>query len=175
MTSIDVSVIISKLTGKRVGFIFLSPLLFSFPSEYAIMKVQQNQAGLKLNRTDQLLAYADGVNLMSDNINSIKKNTEALIDAGREVGLEVNAEKTKYMLLSRYRNEGQNHDIKIANRCFEIVAQFKYLGTTVTYQNLIHEEIKIRLNSGNAYYHSVQNLLSSRLLSKNIKLKYTEL
>jgi hypothetical protein len=88
-----------------------------------------------------------------------------------EVGLEVNAENTKYMLLSRHQNAGQNHDIKIANRSFENVAQFKHLGTTVTNQNLIQEEIQRRLNYGNACYHSVQNLLSSRLLSKNIKIE----
>jgi hypothetical protein len=69
---------------------------------------------------------------------------------------------------SRHQNADQNQDIKIANRYFENVSQFKYLGTTVTNQNLIQEEIKKRLNSGNACYHSVQNLLSSRLLSKKM-------
>jgi hypothetical protein len=74
------------------------------------------------------------------------------------------------MLLSRQQNVGQYQDIKIANRLFENVSQFKYLGTTVTNQNLIQEEIKRRLYSGNVCYHSVQNLLSSRLLSKNLKI-----
>jgi hypothetical protein len=60
---------------------------------------------------------------------------------------------------------------KIANRCFENVEQFRYLGTTVTNQNLTQEEIKRRLNSGHACYHSVQNFLSSRLLSKNVKIR----
>jgi hypothetical protein len=73
------------------------------------------------------------------------------------------------MLLSRHQNAGQSHDIKIANRCSENVAKFRYLRT-ISYQNLIQEEIK-RLNSGNACYHSVQNLLSSCLLSKNIEIK----
>jgi hypothetical protein len=73
------------------------------------------------------------------------------------------------MLLSRHQNAGQIHDIKISNTSFENVAQFKYLGTTITNDNLIQEEIKRRLNSGNVCYHSVQNHLSSRLLSKNIK------
>jgi hypothetical protein len=91
---------------------------------------------------------------------------DILIDAGKEVGLEVNVDKSKYMPLSRYQNVGQNRDIKIANRSFENVSQFKYLGTTVRNQNLFQEEIKKRLNSDNAGYHSVQNLLSSRLLSK---------
>jgi hypothetical protein len=74
------------------------------------------------------------------------------------------------MLLSRQQNVGQNGDIKIANRSFENVSQFKYLETIVTNQNLILEEIKGRLNSGNVCYHSVQNLLSSRLLSKILKI-----
>jgi hypothetical protein len=75
------------------------------------------------------------------------------------------------MLLSRHQNVGQNRDIKIANKSFENVSQFKYLGTTVTNQNLIQEGIKRRLASGNACYHSVQTLLSSRLLSKNLKIR----
>jgi hypothetical protein len=75
------------------------------------------------------------------------------------------------MLLSRHQNAGQNHGIKIANRSFENVAKFRYLEMTVANQNLIHEEIESRLNSDNAFHHSVQNLLSSRLLSKNIKIR----
>jgi hypothetical protein len=75
------------------------------------------------------------------------------------------------MLLSRHQNVGQNRDIKLGNRSFENVLQFKYLGTTVTNDNLVQEEIKRRLNSGNACYHSVQNRLSSRLLSKNLKIR----
>jgi hypothetical protein len=73
--------------------------------------------------------------------------------------------------VSRDQNAGQNREIKIGNRSFENVSQFKYLGTTVTNQNLIHEEIKTRLNSGNACYHLVQNPLSSCLLSKNVKVR----
>jgi hypothetical protein len=111
------------------------------------------------------------VNLLGDNIDTINKNTETLIDASKEVGLEVNVRKTKYMLVSHDQNVGQNRDIKIGNRSFENVSQFKYLVTTVTNQNLIQEEIKRRLNSGNACYHSVQNLLSSHLLSRNVKAR----
>jgi hypothetical protein len=100
--------------------------------------------GLKLNETHQLLAYADNVNLLGDNKDSIKKNTETLIDASKEVGLEINVHNVKYMLLSRHQNVGQNRDIKTANKLFENVSRFRYLGTTLTNQNLIQEEIKRR-------------------------------
>jgi hypothetical protein len=131
---------------------------------------------LKLNGTDQLLVYADGLNRLGDNIGTIKKNTETLIDASKEVGLEINTEKTKYMLQFRHQNAGQNHDIKIANKCFENVEQFKYLLTTATNQNLIQEEIKRKFNFGNACYRSVKNLLSFGLLSKTRKIRiYTSI
>jgi hypothetical protein len=97
----------------------------------------------------------------------MKKNTFALIDASKEVGPEINVEKTKYMLLSRHQNVGQNRDIKIAMRSFENVSKFKYLGRTLRNQNLIEEEIKRRRNSDNACYHPVHNLL----LSKNVKIR----
>jgi hypothetical protein len=115
------------------------------------------------------LFYADEFNLLGDSINTIKENTETLLEAGRDVGIEISAQKTKYMIMSRHPNSGQNQNIRIANESFENVAKFKYLGTTLTDQNDIHNEIKSRLNSGNAYYYSVQNLLSSRLISKTPK------
>jgi hypothetical protein len=126
---------------------------------------------LKLNGTHQLLVYPDDVNILSGSIHTIRKNTEASVIASKEIGLEVNAEKTKCMVMSRDQNAGQNGYIQIGNESFETVEQFKYLGTTLTNQNSIHEEIKSRLKPGNACYNSVQNLLSSSLLSKNVKIK----
>jgi hypothetical protein len=125
---------------------------------------------LKSHGTHQLLAYADDVHLLGDNIDTTKTNTETSIDVSKEGGLEINVEKTKYMLLSRCQNAEQNHVINVTRSFFEIVAQFEYLITTVTNQNLIEEKIKRRLSSGNACCHSVQNLLSSRLLSKNVEI-----
>jgi hypothetical protein len=139
--------------------------------EYAIRKVQENQVGLKSNGTHNFFAYVDDVNPLGDNIDTIKENTETLNYASKKVLLEINIEKTKYMLLSHHQNVGQNQDINIANRSFDNVSQFKYLGMTVTNPNLIQEDIKRRLNSDNACYHSVQNLLSSHLLSKNLKIR----
>jgi hypothetical protein len=115
-------------------------LLFNFAVEYAIIKVQENQVGLKLNGTHQLLVHVGGMNLLGDNRDTINKNAEILIDASKQVGLQANAEK--YMLLSFYENAEQIEDIKIANRCFENVEHFKHLRTTVTNQNFIQVDIK---------------------------------
>jgi hypothetical protein len=81
--------------------------------------------GLKFNGTHQLLVYADDMNLLGDNIDTIKKNTETLIDARKEVGIEINIEKTKYMLLSRQQNVGQNHNIELYNGSLDNVTQSK--------------------------------------------------
>jgi hypothetical protein len=145
-------------------------LLFNFALEYGIRKVQENQVSLELKTIYQLLVYADGDILLRGSMKTIKENTKILLEATRDVGLEINAEKTKYMIMSRHPNSEQNQNIRIANELFENVATFKYLGTTLTYQNDIHNEIKSRLNS-EACYHSVQSLLSSRLISKNLKIK----
>ena len=72
--------------------------------------------------------------------------------------LEVNADKTKYMVMSREQTAGLSHTMKIDNSSIERVEEFKYLGTTLTNQNSIQKEIKSRLKLGNACYHSVQNL-----------------
>jgi hypothetical protein len=105
----------------------LSPLLFNFASKYLVRKVEKYHMGPKLNTTHHLLAYDDDVNLLRYNTDTIKKNTETLIDTSKEVGLEINVEKTKYILLFRHQNLGQNRDIKIRDRLFENVSQFKYL------------------------------------------------
>jgi hypothetical protein len=146
----------------------LSPLLFNFALDYAITGVQVNQEGLKLNGTHQLLAYANGINIVEEKVGTIKENTAALLDASKEVGLEVNPEKSKYMLMSPYLKAGQKISTKLANRAFEDVAKFKCLETTLTDQNCLREQINSRPNSGNACYLSVQSLLFSHLLSRNV-------
>ena len=83
----------------------------------------------------------------------------------------INADKTKYMVMSQDQDAGRSHSIKTDNSSFKCMEEFKYLGTTLTNQNSIQEEIKNRLKSGKACYHLVQNLLSSSLLSKNLKIK----
>jgi len=130
-------------------------MLFNFALDYAIRRVQVNQDGLKLNGTHQLLAYADYVNILGGSIRTLKENAEGLVAATREIGLEVSADKTKYMVMSRDQNAGRIHSVRIDNSTFKIVEEFKYLGTTLTNENSIAEEIKSRLKSGNACCHSV--------------------
>ena len=130
----------------------LSPLLFNFALEYAIKKVQVNQDGLKLNGTHQLLAYADDVNILGGSAHTVKENAEALLVATKEIGLELIADNTKYMVMSRDRNAGRGHSVKNDNNSIERVEEFRYLGTMSTDQNSIQEEIKSKLKLGNACY-----------------------
>jgi len=125
---------------------------------------------LKVNGTHQRLAYADDVNVLEGSIHNLKENAEALVAATREIGQDIIDNKSKDMVRSRDQNAGRIHSERIDNSTFERMEEYKYLGTTLTNQSSIPEEIKRILKSGNACYHSVQNLLSSRLLSKNLKI-----
>jgi hypothetical protein len=105
---------------------------------------------------------------VGESVHTAEKNTEAVVGASKETVLAVNSDKTKYRVTSRDQNAGRSHNIKIENSSFE---KFKYLRTNLKNQNSIQEGIKSRLKTGNVCCHSVQNLLSSSLLSKNKNIK----
>ena len=106
-----------------------------------------------MNGKYQLLVYADDVNMLGKNLQIIRKNTEFFIKASKDIGLQVNSDKTKYMITSRQQNIVQNQNIVIENLSFEKVEKFKYLGVTVTNINDICKEIKCRINKGNTCYY----------------------
>ena len=114
-------------------------MLFNFASAYAVRRVQVKQDSLKLNGTQQLLVYADDVNILEGSVHIIRK----VVDS-KETGLEVNADKNKYMVMSREHFARRSHNIKIHNSSLERVEQFKYLGATLTNKNYTQEEIKGR-------------------------------
>jgi len=131
---------------------------------------------LKLNGTHQFLVYTHYVNILGGSVHTVEKNTEALlVVASKEIGLEVNTDKTEYSVMSRDQNAGQSQNIKIDNSSKEREKEFEYLGTTLKNQNSIQEEIKSRLKSRNACCHSGHNLLSSVCDPKIQRLRYREL
>jgi sorting nexin-29 len=131
--------------GKHLSYMFpigndfkqgdtLWPLLFNFALEYIIRRNQVNQDSLKLNSKPQLLVYAD-VNILGGSVHAVKENAEALVVSSKEIGLEVNDDKTKYVVVSQDQNAGQSHNIKTDNNSIERVEEFRYLETALTYQN----------------------------------------
>ena len=142
----------------------LSSLLFNFVLEYANCRVQVNQNGFKSNGSNQRLVYADYISIWGESVYDVRKNTEELVVANKEIGIELILDKYNYMLMTRDQNTEKSHSIKIDFRSFGRVEEFKYLGKTLINQNSIPEEIKSTLKSENAFNHLLQNLLPSSLL-----------
>ena len=129
-----------------------------------------NQVGLKLNGTHQVLVNADIVNVLGRSLHTIQEKVEALVEDSKEIELEVIAEKSNYMVMSRDQNAGRSQNMKIKNGSFEKVEELKYMGKPLTNRNSIQNEIKSRLNSANASIIPLKNLYSN-LLSKNLNIE----
>ena len=99
---------------------------------------------MKINGTHQPLVYADDVNILGGSVHTVKEITEVLVVTCKRTGLEINADKTKYMVTSRDQNAGGSQRIKNVNTSCERVEHFKYLETNLMNQNSINEEIKCR-------------------------------
>ena len=105
----------------------LSPLLFNFEFEHTFRRVQVNKDGFELNGTNQLLVYAGDVNILRRSVHIVKVKAEALVVTSKEIRLEVSADKTKYMVMSRDQTAVRSHNIKIDNNSFQRVEEFSYL------------------------------------------------
>ena len=105
----------------------LLPLHFNWAVEYAVKRVQLHQDDLKLYDTQQRLVYADDVTIFGSSIHSVEKNTEALVVAGKEIWLQINADKTKYVVIYWDQIAEWNHGIKTDNKSLEKVEEFEYL------------------------------------------------
>jgi hypothetical protein len=101
-----------------------------------------NQEGLKLNGTHQLLAYADDINILRGRLHTVTENIEVLVVPNKEIGLEVNADKTNYMIMSRDQNAGRSHSMKIDNSSIERVEEFRYLGATLSNYNYFQKKLR---------------------------------
>ena len=123
---------------------------------------------MELNGKLQLLVYDGDVNILAENLQTVRENTEIFMKANKDICLEVNSEKTKYMVTSRHQNLVHNRNIVIGNLSLENVEKFRFLGVTVTKTNNIREEIKRRINMGNACYYSHEKILLSRLFFQEI-------
>ncbi|KAJ4450740.1 hypothetical protein ANN_02170 [Periplaneta americana] len=161
-TSFSISSILSRAEPAKKLNASVGPLQQSPPAQHPSV-VEAAAAALH--------PCADTAMLSRRNPQTIRENTRILLEASKEISLEVNPEKTKYMIMSRDQNIVRNGNIQIGNLSFEEVEKFKYLGATVINVNDTREEIKHRINMGNAYYYSVEKLLSSSLFSKNLKVR----
>jgi len=119
-----------------------------------------------------ILAYADDIVLLGNNINTVKSMCERLITVAKKVGLQINEEKTEYMEISRQRQGKQAEEfLKVGPYSFKNVPQFKYLGTMITQLNNMEYEILKTIQMGNKCYYAMDNLLKSRILSKTLKVQ----
>jgi len=122
-----------------------------------------------LNWFNQLFVFADDVDLIGDDIDALRGNTYVLVEACDEIGLQVNIEKTKYIIIRRNAVNNGHRYITINNENIEKVNKFKYLGGYGAIKNEVTEEIKSRLPTRNACFYSVQKLPTSRLISGKLK------
>jgi len=154
-------------TGLRQGDA-LSPILFNLALEQVIRDIQEKRE-MKLAGMNTLLANTDDLVILGASINEIKSSEEKLFKASQNMGLTVNKEKTKYMVMSRQVTPKNN--LKVYGYSFEQVKEFKYLGVNINEKNNIHDEIKLRLMMANKSYYVMKEVFMLKLLSQLTKEK----
>lgn len=157
--------------GLRQGDV-LSTLLFNIALEKVMRRVDEsNPGGTLFNRITQNLAYADDIVLLSRRKQELEENLVKLETAGEEMGLKINQSKTKYMLSTRKRQNTKEKTILLNQVEYEWCQNFKYLGSLITDDNNMRDEINMRISAGNRSYFALQKVFRSRGLSRNLKLR----
>lgn len=156
-------------TGLRQGDL-LSPMLFSLALEAVIRKVKVRTDGNIMNRSVQILAYADDLDIIGRSRGDIERNEELRRESDR-FGLRINSDKTKYLVTTAKNKSRVSRDLVCGDCTFEAVEEFKYLRTLVNKDNVISEEIKMRINQGNKAYFALLSIMRSRSVSKSTKIK----
>ncbi|KAL4084186.1 hypothetical protein QTP88_028016 [Uroleucon formosanum] len=158
-------------TGLRQGDA-LSPVLFNLVLEKIVREMNVSE-GIALGQiTIGLLAYADDIALLGDDIETTKRLGKKLIKAAEKVGLTVNDDKTEYLTVSRNsRDYGLGQHIELEGHIFKKVSQFKYLGSIITQDNELKTEVSSRIQLANKGYYGLEKVLKSRTLSKNLKIR----
>jgi len=154
-------------SGLRQGDV-LSPILFNLALEKVVRGTEAGHE-MKLNGKTGILAYANDIIILGYTKNEIRSTTESLINSSKKMGLSINEDKTKYLIMSR--NVVNKSNLRVGPYCFEQVDNFKYLGVNINDKNNMHNEIQITISAANQAYFTMNKMLSSKMLSKTMKQK----
>lgn len=152
-------------TGVKQGD-GLSPLLFNITLEKVIQDLWQDR-----EMVCKLLAYADDIALIGNNQSEIEEYFKIIEERAHQVGLVINQEKTKYMIIQKNEINHTSRTVNINNKEFEVVSNFKYLGININERNQIEHEINARLNNANRSFYSMHKILKSKSVTQNTKVK----
>jgi hypothetical protein len=158
--------------GLRQGDM-LSKILFNLALKKVVREVDiANMGGTLFNRLTQYLVYADDIELIARRLRDVEEGGVARMESkAEEIGLRINSDKTKYMLLSRKGPSGQHRNIIINGTTYKQCSSCKYLGSLITEDDNMKEEIRSRIAAGNRCYLALQSVFKTRSLSKNLKSK----
>lgn len=167
----QVSEAFSVDTGVRQGD-GISPILFNIALEEALQKVKSSEVGIKIGKKINILAFADDVAILAHTKQDLEDLVRILIEETKKAGLEINDRKTKYMQCGRRDDQEEDNEVlQIENHVFQKVNNFTYLGVLLTNDNNEELEITNRLNAANRSLHACNKILSSKLLSRNTKVR----
>jgi hypothetical protein len=157
--------------GLKQGNV-ISAILFNIVLEYVISRLTITPKGIIFNKMTEFIAYADDTVLLGRSVNYLKETLEELKQGAKKVGLEINQDKTKYMIMSRNKDKWQKvQDFTSGEVSYERVDTFKYLGSVLNEENDIGLEIRSRVMAGNKYYYAPGSIIRSKSISQKSKLK----